>query len=308
MPLTNSDIPQGTMAPAQVAVPCIPQKSSSPILLILVVAVVAAIITGATVYLFQKELSNQQVAKLEQRIEDLESQKTNNLDSSGTTQQPPVTTSLQISNPDIAQLTEYLLFSKYTPVEATLISKLANGNSQYTFTKGQKTSNDVHNNYILAFPSSWSLFEYTNETNRDDHGTNLLLKKGDDYIRIKQQLYESGTCSFDGETKEQGMAIFCKLEKALAVSGRNWKVFTVPDSGVFVSGKKIAVMKYGVCDQDAYARGISTYATPTEYDKKLCSPWSQIGEIEFFSSSSNDQNYQEFLTIAKNIEVVELPN
>lgn len=215
--------------------------------------------------------------------------------------EPSATASTTTEN---TKLLDMLKFSEYVPVEDSLLTSVQGGAYHYSFTDGQDSEADIHNNYRIKFPTTWEAFTYTNDRNRDDHGTNLLLKKGNDVILIKQQLFESGTCYFDPNDESFGMSYLCTLEQALTVPEYDWKVFTVPSSASPADNAS-SWKRYGVCDQDAYAEGISSYTTPDDHDKALCSPWTAVGEIEFYSTSGDKTTYQEFVNIVESIRVQE---
>lgn len=217
-----------------------------------------------------------------------------NIDSNTTSPSPP-------SGKDV--LLNTLEFSKYSIVDKNLLPLTQNGFYRYTFTYGNDQT-DTHNNFEIEFPQTWELFIYTNDKASEEHGTNLILRKGVDFLRIKQQLYETGTCSFEKLGEFPGMAYQCELVEQLDVQLYDWKVFTVSDTRVEVDYSP-AWKVYGICDQDAYARNISSHRTPDQSEKKACSPWTPVGEIGFFSISNNQQNYDEFKKIIMSIQIIE---
>lgn len=202
-----------------------------------------------------------------------------------------------VNETDIA-LKNYINFSKYNLQEAEK-SKIKQGYLQYNFTNGQPEKRNIYNNYSIVFPDTWTAYTYTNEIDRDDHGTNLLLKKNDNYIIVKQQLFESGTCLFDSNLEPMGMSYRCNLIESVNEKNKQWRIFM---NG---SNNETSWQKYGICDQNAYSEEISSYTTPTELDKALCSPWTNVGEINFYFSSTNNQaTYNEFVEIIKSIEIL----
>jgi len=253
-----------------------------------------AIITGSAIYFWQKSENQKAIGVLEREISILREQvseiKSRNeaLPSSHTN--------------DVIQLEDILEFSKYNPINSTQLTAMQDNKYQFIFNNGQNRENNIHNNYSVTFPDSWIPFVYTSDENRDDYGTNVILKKDTDYIRIKQQLFESGSCVFE-EEEVQLMSYLCSLVQIIESPHEDWKVFTVPNSNFMADGKD-PWLKYGICDQEKYSQDIGSYKTPDEHDKKVCSPWTQVGEIEFFSLSGSQHNFQDFVSITQSIRVI----
>ncbi len=194
-------------------------------------------------------------------------------------------------------LESVLEFSKYTPREA-VASKSKEGYMDYRFTQGQPDFSNNHNNYTITFPQTWAAYTYTNSKDGDAHGTNLLLKKSNNFIVISQQLYESGTCVLDDSIEPWGMSYKCNLIESVHEPNKPWNIYTVDklDERPWV--------EFNVCDENMYSQALSTYTTPTEYDKSLCSPWTSVGEIKLFVSPSDQDAYVEYVEIVKSIKVI----
>ncbi len=190
----------------------------------------------------------------------------------------------------------------YAKVPASEIEKISVNTLKYHFKSGQpdREGPDVLNNYAITFPDTWQVYTATNDKNRDDYGTNLLLKKGEDSIVISQQLFESSMCYFDKKyLSDVGVGVYCQFVQNTQNTDFNLKVFM--NENMPLSNGSVT---YGVCDQDAYARSIASYAQPTQSDKEACSPWSKFGEITFTTNKENTENYKEFLSIIQSLEVI----
>lgn len=199
-----------------------------------------------------------------------------------------------VAPPSVTALTPYVLkeeFVKlYTKVPAHTIKKASNGTYQYTFLKGQPAHGDydVHNNYLITFPSEWEVYTYTNEPNRDDHGTNLVLKKGTDSLFISQQLNEGYGCVFD----ENNIAILgtvgntCQYISSVENFGRHFKVYF--DKDIYMNTDRV---RYQVCVQD-------------EQKVSECDPWTQYGAISFETSRYDSHTYAEFIEIIKSLQPI----
>lgn len=212
----------------------------------------------------------------------------------------PVTPTLASTSavPADPALLSQIGFENYSAVDPTGITTSPSGDLQYSFTQGKKTDNEINDNYTITFPNTWSLYTYTNQPDAPDQGTNLLLKRNGEFIIIRQQLFETGSCVF-GQNQGEGMSYQCNLTQQLTGEHQSWKVFTRADQTTTSSWTT-----YGVCDQDKYANDISTYTTPSETDKNACTPWTQIGQIDFYSSSNDQQDLQDFINIVSNIQIV----
>ena len=206
-----------------------------------------------------------------------------------------------VTNNQSSQIQSALGFEKYQKIDEVSANK--NGNLVYKFTDGQPDRDNNHKNYTIEVPNSWEIYRYQNEKDRDDYGTNIILKKGNDFILIKQQLFESGSCVFEDIVEPVGMAYKCDLVNKLDRNDVNWKLYTLPQSYQYGETTTPQWSWYGICDQDVYSKGISSYTTPNEQDKKFCSPWTNVGEIGFYSSSGDSQNLEEFKKIVEGIKI-----
>lgn len=201
----------------------------------------------------------------------------------------------------LTELEERIEFSKYQEISQYTDDPVTE-KRVYQFLKGQELNRDTHRNYTLKYPKTWTAYVYTNEIDREDYGTNILLKKGNDYIVIKQQLYESGTCWFGNPSDAEGMSYPCNLSKTITRKDYRWKVYTRPENVDYVGQNAYPWKMYGVCDQDSYAREVDS---PTARDKLLCSPWTSIGEIDYYALSGNKQNLQEFYDMLATITILD---
>lgn len=191
----------------------------------------------------------------------------------------------------------------YSKVPSSEIETISAHTVRYHFKSGQpnREGPDVFNNYSITFPDTWQAYTFTNDKNRDDHGTNLLLKKGENSIVISQQLLEASMCHFDKKyLSENSVGVYCQFVQDIKNTDFNLKVFMREDMPLSNGS-----VTYGVCDHDAYAQSIATYAEPTESDKAACSPWTKFGEITFTTTKDATQSYEEFLWIIDSLKVIE---
>lgn len=175
--------------------------------------------------------------------------------------------------------------SEYTEVPLSSLERLSGSYYKYRFTGGQKRTEgpDYQNNYTIVFPETWKLYSYTNEKNRDDHGTNILLQKGSDSIVIDQQLYETPTCSLGADL---AVPYPCEIKQSIKNNYGNLQVF-VPKRPTSLDLKK---RWYGVCDKE---------------DEDECSTWSKFGEIRLYTEGNEtSENYKEFISIVQSLELI----
>ncbi|MBP7057587.1 hypothetical protein KBB08_03825 [Candidatus Gracilibacteria bacterium] len=251
--------------------------------LLIVCVLLSALISGLSVYYWQKSANEKVLRNLEEYVS------------------VQSTSYIEPQANKFARLEQMLERYRYLPVPKYKLA-LQDGNKyRYEFDKGGVREGTK--NYSIVIPDSWSVLSYTNQSTADTYGTNILLQKGSDFIRINQQLQESPSCVFE-EAEVAGMAGLCTLITTLEPTHSAWKVYTVPES-VAGSAATQDWVRYGVCDQDSYAMGISSASGPDEHDKKVCILWTDIGEIELFLSSGSPQSYDEFIEILKRIEIVE---
>lgn len=260
-------------------------QSHKPWLLIFLLIVLVLISLSAAAYLFhQNNQLKKQIAQLPQ------TKITPVMPSLSSTQDSDV-------NNKLRELETSIKFSSYQKVDSDQLFKNSDGSLTYGFKSGI-APRPYHGNYDLTFPNTWELFFFENDKNRDDHGTNLILRKDSDFVRIKQQLYESGSCVFD-KKDVANMSYLCNLVQPLPNPKSNFKIFTLTET----EKKENSFVRFGVCNQNNYAESVSTYTTPTEKDRRVCSPWTDFGEIEFFTLSNNAVNFNEFIEIVKNLQL-----
>ncbi|MCA9373222.1 hypothetical protein KC921_03960 [Candidatus Woesebacteria bacterium] len=197
------------------------------------------------------------------------------------------------------RLENVLRLSLYSPPAASLLTAASNDQTTLHFVSTQINPDMHHNSFYITFPNTWTPMLYTNEQDRDDSGTNLILKKGNEIIRIKQQLYESGSCLFD-PADVSGMAYLCNLVATLPAPHANWNIFSIDKTPGIPSP---TWDRLAVCDQDIYALGVATYATPSAIDKRTCSPWTPVGEIDYLTPAVTEANRSEFQKIISSIRV-----
>ncbi|MEX0896345.1 MAG: hypothetical protein WDZ94_05455 [Patescibacteria group bacterium] len=196
---------------------------------------------------------------------------------------------------------ESINYVDYTELSSN-IERINEEFSLYTHLAGQPNRAKYYQNYTVKYPNSWKILTHTNNPDLDTYGTNVLFEKEGNYILIRQQLFETTTCYFDADRQKMGMSVWCNYVASIPNAEREWKIYTIDQSGVSRVGSWI---QYGICDQNSYAEAISSYGDePTAEEKQLCSPWTPVGEIDLYMPVFDQEIFNEFTEIVSSISVV----